>query len=335
MDPNEDVMADIRAAMNPEPAEPVAQPEPIVVEELISAAPEAEKPAGERERGPDGKFVAKAEEPAQDTTNQPPKAAETPQESIRPPASWSAVAKSKFAALDPDIQKEVLKREQDVEKGFRERADALKRYEPLDQVLEPRRALWAAQGMDEVQAVKTLLAAQDLLEKNPQQGIEYLAKAYGVSLNAAQPTEGQANTPQPDGNSPRIDQLMQRIDQLTQQVQQAQTAPVTDQIEQFRNDPANLYFDNVRPAMAALIQSGQAKTLPEAYEMACWMDPTIRVLMQKPQVAPAADTARVEKAKAAGASVTGSPSSAPIVAGAGNSVEDDIRRSFQELAGRA
>jgi hypothetical protein len=287
----------------------------------------------DRKRGADGKFVAKQTEIVQDATEQSAKA-ETPQESIRPPASWTPASKAKFATLDPDIQKEILKRETDVERGFRERAQKEKAFEPLEQLIAPRRALWAAQGMDEVSAIKTLLAAQDLLERDPRQGLEFLARSYGVSLNTAQP-QGQPQQAQPATDShPEIAALKQQLQTLQAQVQTAQTAPIVSQIEAFQNDPANLYFENVRDDMAVLLNNGKASDLKEAYEMACWMRPDIRPLLQTPQVV--SDPAKVQRARSAGVSVTGSPAQPRLVPSNPNSsIEDDIRAALAELSGQA
>lgn len=329
---DDDIAGDIRRALEGD-SEPQAEKVEVAAEaeipvEIVEEEPE--KADDGRVRGADGKFIAKQAETVQDTTEQQPETG-TPQESIRPPASWSAAAKAKFATLDPDVQKEVLKREQDVEKGFRDRANELKRYQPLEDVLAPRRALWAAQGLDETQAIKTLLAAQDLLEQDPRKGLEFLAKSYGVSL--AQP-QGQAPEPQPQGNSPQYEQLLAKFSQLEQRLQEAQSAPVVSQVESFFADPKNLYAENVRSDMAVLLREGRAKDLPEAYEMACWMRPDIRPLLQTPQVAKVQDN--VAKAKAAAVSVTGSPANAR---GASNnatgSIEDDIRKAYEELSGQA
>lgn len=331
-----DVHADIRAALEAQTAsDQVVNVVDPANEEPVELPEEPKEEASEGpKRGTDGKFVAKTEETEQVQPEQP-EAKETPQESIRPPASWSAAAKSKFAALDPDVQKEVLRREQEVDKGFRERAEQLKRYEPLEQVIAPHRQKWAVAGVDEATAIKQLLAASEWLERDPAQAIAYLAKQYG--LGSAQPTEGQVQAPQPAGNSQQESALLQRIAQLEQSVQQATQAPLVSQIEAFKNDPANLYFENVRDDMAVLLSSGKANDLKEAYEMACWMRPDIRPFLQTVQApAPVVDRQKTERAKAAGVSVTGAPSTAPIAASNGSgSIEDDIRAAFGELQGRA
>jgi hypothetical protein len=338
-----DMEDDIRAAM----AEVSGNaPEPAPVEEVV-VAPEAvieaetphddgEKAADGRVRGPDGKFIAKAPEMVQDTPDQPSEAVADPAAklAIRAPASWSPAAKATFDKLPPEVQQAVAKREQEIDHGLRRKSEEVKRYEPLEQVLAPRRAQWAAQGMDEVHAVKTLLAAQDLLEKNPMQGLEFLARSYGVNLNTAQP-QGQPYQAQPARDShPEIAALKQQLQVLQSQVQTAQTAPIVSQIDAFQNDPANLYFENVRDDMAVLLHNGKASDLKEAYEMACWMRPDIRPFLQTAQAPAAPVQDKAAQARRAAVSVTGSPGQTRIPKSNG-SIEDDIRAAFEEVAGAA
>jgi hypothetical protein len=338
-----DMEDDIRAAM----AEVSGNaPEPAPVEEVVAAEPviaeaetphdDSEKAADGRVRGPDGKFIAKAPEMVQDTPDQPSEAVADPAAklAIRAPASWSPAAKATFDKLPPEVQQAVAKREQEIDHGLRRKSEEVKRYEPLEQVLAPRRAQWAAQGMDEVHAVKTLLAAQDLLEKNPMQGLEFLARSYGVNLNTAQP-QGQPYQAQPARDShPEIAALKQQLQVLQSQVQTAQTAPIVSQIDAFQNDPANLYFENVRDDMAVLLHNGKASDLKEAYEMACWMRPDIRPFLQTAQAPAAPVQDKAAQARRAAVSVTGSPGQTRIPKSNG-SIEDDIRAAFEEVAGAA
>jgi hypothetical protein len=272
----------------------------------------------------------------QDTPDQPSEAVADPAAklAIRAPASWSPAAKATFDKLPPEVQQAVAKREQEIDHGLRRKSEEVKRYEPLEQVLAPRRAQWAAQGMDEVHAVKTLLAAQDLLEKNPMQGLEFLARSYGVNLNTAQP-QGQPYQAQPARDShPEIAALKQQLQVLQSQVQTAQTAPIVSQIDAFQNDPANLYFENVRDDMAVLLHNGKASDLKEAYEMACWMRPDIRPFLQTAQAPAAPVQDKAAQARRAAVSVTGSPGQTRIPKSNG-SIEDDIRAAFEEVAGAA
>ena len=339
-----DMEDDIRAAMaevsgaapEPAPAEEVVVAPEAVITEAETPQDDTEKASDGRERGPDGKFVAKAPETVQNTIDQPSEAVADPAAklAIRAPASWSPAAKATFDKLPPEVQQAVAKREQEIDHGLRRKSEEVKRYEPLEHVLAPRRAQWAAQGLDDVQAVKTLLAAQDLLEKNPIQGIEFLARSYGVNLNTAQP-QGQPYQAQPARDShPEIAALKQQLQVLQSQVQTAQTAPIVSQIDAFQNDPANLYFENVRDDMAVLLHNGKASDLKEAYEMACWMRPDIRPFLQTTQAPAAPVQDKAAQARRAAVSVTGSPGQTRVPKSNG-SIEDDIRAAFEEVAGSA
>jgi len=337
-----DMEDDIRAAYEtladdaPEPAKEVVVAPEAIIAEAQPALEADEKSADERERGPDGKFIAKPAETVQDTPDQPSEAVADPavKLAIRAPASWSVAAKAGFDALPPEVQQAVAKREQEIDHGLRRKSEEVKRYEPLEQLIAPRRAVWAAQGMDEASAIKTLLAAQDLLERDPRQGLEFLARSYGVSLNTAQP-QGQPQQAQPAPDShPEIAFLKQQLQTLQSQVQEAQTAPFKSQIDAFQNDPANLYFENVRDDMAVLLHNGKAADLKEAYEMACWMRPDIRPFLQTTQ-APAVDTqGKAAQARRAAVSVTGSPGQAAIHRSNGT-IEGDALAAWDELAGNA
>jgi len=343
-----DMEDDIRAAMaevsgnapepDPTPVEEVVVADDAVITEAETTQDDTEKAADGRERGPDGKFIAKQPETVQDTTDQPSEAVADPavKLAIRAPASWSPAAKATFDKLPPEVQQAVAKREQEIDHGLRRKSEEVKRYEPLEQLIAPRRALWAAQGMDEASAIKTLLAAQDLLERDPKQGLEFLARSYGVNIaNLSAQPQGQPQSAQPAPDShPEIANLKQQLLELQSQVQTAQTAPIVSQVEAFFADPANLYAENVRPDMAVLLREGRAKDLPEAYEMACWMRPDIRPFLQTTQVQAAPVQDKAAQARRAAVSVTGSPGKPPIPKSNGT-IEDDIRAAFEEVAGTA
>lgn len=339
-----DMEDDIRAAMaevsgaasEPAPAEEVVVAPEAVIAEAETPQDDAEKGSDGRVRGPDGKFLAKAPENVQNTIDQPSEAVADPAAklAIRAPASWSPAAKATFDKLPPEVQQAVAKREQEIDHGLRRKSEEVKRYEPLEQLIAPRRALWAAQGMDEASAIKTLLAAQDLLERDPKQGLEFLARSYGVNLNTAQP-QGQPYQAQPARDShPEIAALKQQLQVLQSQVQTAQTAPIVSQIDAFQNDPANLYFENVRDDMAVLLHNGKASDLKEAYDMACWMRPDIRPFLQTAQAPAVTTQGKATQARRAAVSVTGSPGQTRVPKSNG-SIEDDIRAAFEEVAGSA
>jgi hypothetical protein len=314
----------------------VVAPEAVITE-AETPQDDTEKAADGRERGPDGKFIAKQPETVQDTTDQPSETVADPavKLAIRAPASWSPAAKAGFDNLPPEVQQAVALREQEIDHGLRRKSREMKRYEPIEELIAPRRALWAAQGLDEASAIKTLLAAQDLLEKDPKQGLEFLARSYGVNIaNLSAQPQGQPQAQPSSDSHPEIAALKQQLQVLQSQVQTAQTAPIVSQIEAFQNDPANLYFENVRDDMAVLLNNGKATDLKEAYEMACWMRPDIRPFLQTTQAPAAPVQDKAAQARKAAVSVTGSPGQSRIPKSNGT-IEDDIRAAFEEVAGSA
>jgi hypothetical protein len=307
------------------------------------AAPEAPAETKAPTRAADGKF-AKAAEAEQTPPLEPnaPAAAE-PLETgtIRPPASWSATAKADFASLAPHIQQEVLKREGEIEGGKAQWDQKAARFNRLDAVLGPRQERFQLQGIDEVQAVQSLLAAQDYLDRDAPAALQYLAKQYGVDLSRLAPNAQQQ--PQQAQLPPVVQQMAQKIATLEQTLSQQQSvahqqaaSETQSQIDAFAADPANLYFANVRGQMAVLSQAEPTLGLKDLYDRAVWANPEIRPLLLRDQQQKATaeleqqTKARAEAARRAGGSITGSPSpgSGPAGAGPASSLRGELERQF-------
>lgn len=329
---------DLRGALDAAFAADEATPPPAVT-------PEAEAPTEGQPRAPDGKFAPKTDgvqAVASITPITDPPAVVAPEaqaEPIRPPASWSAQAKADFATLAPHIQQEVLRRETEVNKGFEERATKLKQWEPLDAVLAPVRSRLAINGLTDVTYVQALMAADETLRgPNKVQGLLQLAQQYGIDLS--QFTQPGAPQQQPQQAQPQVD-IQAEIDRRFEALQnQTRTTQTQAQIDAFARD--NLYFENVKPALAAILRSDPtiqqladtdpAGALKAAYEQACWASPTVRPLMLKQQADAARLTAnaKVNGARQAAGSLTGSPTpgSAPLRGGPAPSIRDGLTEAW-------
>lgn len=354
------------------PAEAAVQAEP-------AAAPVAEVPAASPARDATGKFAPKttdtpapagaaeaATPPADTPTTETAQLAEKePQtEAIPIPPSLSAAVKAQWADLPADVRKDFAKLEGTVQNAKAEWGRKGERLNRYDEIMAPRSEKLTLQGIDEFTAIKTLLAAQDFLERDPLGGIQHLARSYGVNLQAlAQQAIGQQPGSHeaaqlaphaPDLNAAlqplarQVQTLQQQLQAQSQATEAAQLAEARSAVDQFRNDPANLYFDNVRDDVAARLESGHAKTLAEAYEQATWANPEIRSLLLKAQTAPpppavdpakkAAEDAQRKKAEAAtkaAGSVTGAPTpGATAPKGAPGSIRDSLLAAAQETGFR-
>lgn len=328
---------DLRGALDAAFAADEANPAPVEQE----AAPVSDGPA----RSPDGKFALKTEgvqAAATIPTTPAPQDQEAPQESIRPPASWSAQAKADFATLAPHIQAEVLRRETEVNKGFEERAAKLKPWEAVDQALAPVRSRLAMNGLNDASYVQALVAADESLRgPNKVQALIQLAQQYGIDPRQFAQPDQYGQQPQQAQLPPQYQDLAQRFEALQQSVMQQQTAAeqtataqTQAQIDAFAKD--HLYFENVKPTMAALLKSGQASDLDSAYAKACRLDDTIFPLVQKEeadrktQADKAAATARVSDARRAAGSLTGSPApgTVPTRTGPAPSLRDALAEAW-------
>ena len=268
-----------------------------------------------------------------------------------PPASWSAAAKADFMSLPDHIRKEVQKREADMERGRAQWQSGAERLNRLDAILGPRSDMIRLRGLDEAQAIQVLFAAQDILERDPIEGLRHLARNYGVDLRAlalagAPQQPGGAMAPQAHPPAP-LSALAHDVatlkDALAQQqrfAQDTRDAGALSQVEAFAADPANLYFENVRGRMSALLRTQAAQDVAEAYQQAIWSDPDVRPQLLRQQAAErqagASDAARAKAAQArhASGSITGSPSpgSSPGRGGPAPSLRDELMSAWTQHA---
>lgn len=301
--------------------------------------------AFERERDESGKFKAKEPEAAPEVAA--PVAQETPAEAapaapaVRPPDAWSPAAKSKFAELPPDIQAEIQRREEEVHKGFTKFDEERVLGKQIKDVISPYMPMIRAEGGNEKEAISNLLqTAYTLRTATPEVKRDLiigLANQYGVNLGIQQQFQPQSGY----GVDPTVQQLQSQVQQLTQYIngqqqtaEQLENAQTQSMIQSFASDPANIYFNDVKPHMAALLQNGQAATLQEAYEQACWARPDIRQIMLQEQTKQemAKKQEQANKARNAAGSVSGAPIGASTATQkpAGN-LRDELRQQFAAL----
>ena len=320
----------------------------------VSEPGETAEQKATRERDTAGRFKAKepAEASPQQATGKPvdgQKASEpinghgTPDEAphVAPPPSWSIAAKGEFDALPKAVQEAVARREDEVNRGLAELRD----YKSLKPYAE------AAQrsGVTLPQALERYSAAERLLDSNPIEGIRWFCEQYGVDprqLMGQQPAQ-QQQAPQYQQNyqqqvpqyGPDLQPVLSRLQSIEQRAaareeaeRQALFSDAEAKIEKFYADPANRYANDVSNQMAALLKSGQATTLEDAYQTAIWANPDIRPnLINEITTKKQADQAAKAKSIAAqarqtGRSVTGGPATTPSPTSPNG---DDLRASLE------
>jgi hypothetical protein len=281
-----------------------AQTKPI---ELPEDAPDIDD-ASSRPRDEKGRFAVK--EPQQEGEPEPAEpaepAAEPPsagaQAQPKPPPGFSVKSKADWDKLPEHIRADIAKRETEIDAGFK-RYTGLKRFAEIAE----------QNGRSLGDAVSDYWQVEQSLRSNFLGGIEAICQRFGVDQRMLAQAMAQrygielpqgGAPPQPPQINPQglIDNALERFrqEQLEREVNQ--------QIEEFKADPANRYFENVRPAMQALLAGGQAQNLKEAYDAACWLNPDTRaLLLAEQQAKPAQKPAAVNQAKAAAKAVIGAP----------------------------
>lgn len=207
---------------------------------------------------------------------------------LEPHARWSADLKTQFASWPRNVQETFLARHNEVEANLtrktQEIADFRKSAEPLVQAVQPfgeyLNGVAQSLGTSPPALVHELLKTEYALRTGTQEqkasALASIAREYGINLaSLAGPSADGSQSYQPD---PFVSQLYQtmpavqrEIAELRQFKSQLETDRIVQEVEAFstaRDEHGNAkhpYYEDVKPQLAALLQSGQASTLAEAY----------------------------------------------------------------------
>ena len=342
------------------PAEP-ARPETVaetIAKTLKSFEGEAETPEPEEQADETLPEPPEQADPEDEPDDEPDEADETEEEeqpeaaeleALAPPDHWPKDFAQQFEALEPAAQHMFMQRYKELEGDYTKKTQAVakykKRQDAFDEIMQPFRGDFERAGMDDVGAIRQLLAAHDYLRKDPQNAIAWLANQYGVDMAAV----GNDPAAEDDYTDPTVKALQQQVAQLTgfiqnQQTQQqsqmqASTQSLIDQFAAEKDANGNIahpHFDAVSNRMGVLIQSGEAPDLKSAYDMAVYADPKLRQEMldayAKSQSQSSVKSDAVAKAKKAQRSkVRGSATPAAPALPANASIRDTIAASIRQL----
>ena len=335
----EEVEQNVEAPVEDEIVEqPVEKEAPPSIREGLAAALEESKAKKASEQGKEPVKVAK--EPKKE-----PKTAKSVEngqvrdqvkvlDEVKPPASFTGAVKANWSKLPPDIQQELIKRDQDFHKELTKHDEERSFGRKVNEIVSPYMATIRAEGSDAPQAIASLLNMAHVLRVGtPQQKSDLLlrtAQTYGIDLRQA---TQQAQNQLP----PVIQQLMQEQQQLKSQLaeeralkKQQEDSSIQEQIKTFAAESGHEHFEIVKAHMASLLQSGLAKDLSDAYDQAVHANPQTRsTLVQSQDVEKrlANDKkAKAEAAKKAGSSLKGGPG--PSVNKNGNIKQPDLRKAL-------
>jgi hypothetical protein len=297
------------------------------------------------EDGPAGDSSTSSAEPSSETTPAAETTVDSPVvETVPAPKTWRPEAAAKWATLPPEVQQEVLKREQDIFKGLETyKADATI-GKSINQILAPYTPMLEAAGLNPLQQVEGLMRAHHALATGtPEQKAAFfqrLAQDYNVPLGQSADDANPFVDPQVAALQSQLTALQSKLMEREAREASVVKQSLQKEIDDFASDPAHQYFDEVATDIAGLLQSRTASTLAEAYEKAVWANPVTRAKEQARLTAEAQAKAANEAAakaeaarKASAANVRTSPKAASATAPLG-SIDDTLSAALTAIRSR-
>ena len=289
--------------------EQAPQAETLDRKELLEQQFEQSEQTPSQGRDEQGRFAEVQEQPAE--------AAEEPLWR-KPPASWKKEYHEHWAKADPKIQEYAWQREEQMKRGVEPLLSKAQFADAMNQALEPYLPTIQGLGLKPEQAVAALAQADYTLRNSPpaqkMQYLTQLAASYGINLN--QVMQGGQQTAQPSID-PMVYQLQNELNTVRgevmgwkQQQEMAENQTLLNEINSFSMTAE--HFEEARPTMIQLLQSGVAETLDDAYEKAIRLDSDLFDKVQSARQAEVSQRQATEKnravkiARAAAVSVRGS-----------------------------
>jgi len=291
--------------------------------EQVESAPEPVREDVPRDE--QGKFAPK--EPEQTMVQQAQEPVEEPVWK-RPPASWKKDYHDVWQTADDRMKEYAWQREEQMKAGVQPLMEKARIADQFNEVLNPYMETIRGLGMDAPKAVKALMEADHALRySDPQQKQQLfmrLAQQYGVTLGGE--LQQQPFDPNISALQQELNRVRGEVMSWKEQQEQVQNQSLLGEINSFAMKAE--HFEEARPTMISLLQSGVAATLEEAYEKAIRLDDNLYQQVQQSRQAQADNQQKVvanqaaKKARAAAVSVR---SAAP---GATTATKAQDRRSM-------
>jgi len=251
-----------------------------------------------------------------------------------PPQSWAAQMREKWSTLSPDVRRYVAEREAETHRRITEQGQEVAKLKQLDEVVAPYRQAFNLAGVQEAAALRQVLETQALLQRDPVNGLRWIAQQFGVTADQLVQM-----VPQPRQLAPEAQALWNEVQQLkaanaAQQAQQQQAMQTGLQAEIAEFSKDRPHFEAVREKMGQLIGSQVASGLADAYEMAILAVPEIRqqVLAEERKAALAEqEKARQAESAKRAAAVNVRGGSAPGAGAAPRSMRETMLATYDRL----
>lgn len=310
----------------PESATPAAKPAEV-------AAPEASaEPVQTEVKAPATPVATEAAAVA------PPSATST--QELKAPAQWKPHVREKWNTLPREVQEEITRREADGMRLLGSVGPKIKLAEEVGNHIAPYMDKLQESGVSTSAFIGDLFnSVKSLASGSVQERAEVVAnivQSYGVDLRTLDAILTQRISAPPEvaearRQMARAQAVIQGRDDLVnhQSALEAEKA-----LAAFGADPKHEFLNDVREHMAVLIETGQAKSLEEAYTAATWSNPDTRkiLLTREAQSRAAVKTNRAALARKASSAVRGAPAftGAPAGNGKDRTLREDIEDAWDQ-----
>lgn len=248
----------------------------------------------------------------------------------RPPASWKKDYHEVWQTADPKLKEYAWQREEEMKKGVEPLLTKAQFADQIQQAIEPYQNNLKTLGIEPPQAIQALMNADNVLRNGtPQQKAAMfasLSQQYGVNLGEIGSLQQQTVDPTVSMLQNELYSVKNEVMTWKQQQEAAQNQALLSEIEQFSQK--NEYFEDARPTMIQLLNSGVAKNLEDAYNKAVRLDEALFDKIQQSQQAKAEAAKRESANKAAKAAKAAAVSVRSSTPGVNSATKAQDRRSL-------
>ena len=248
----------------------------------------------------------------------------------RPPASWKKDYHEVWQTADPRLKEYAWQREEEMKKGVEPLLTKAQFADQIQQAIEPYQNNIKSLGIEPTQAIQALMNADNVLRHgSPQQKAQMfatLSQQYGVNL-------GEINNLQQQPVDPTVSMLQNELYNVRnevmswkQQQEAAQNQALLGEISAFSEKAE--FFEDARPTMIQLLNSGMAQNLDEAYNKALRLDESLSSKLQQSTQAQAEAAKRDSANKAAKAARAAAVSVKSSTPGVNTAAKAQDRRSL-------
>ena len=201
----------------------------------------------------------------------------------RPPASWKKDYHEVWQTADPKLKEYAWQREEEMKKGVEPLLSKAQFADQIQQAIEPYQNNLRTLGIAPPEAIKALMDADNVLRHGtPQQKAQMfstLSQQYGVNLGEIGSLQQQSVDPTVSMLQNELYSVKNEVMTWKQQQEAAQNQALLGEINNFAEKAE--FFEDARPTMIQLLNSGMAQNLDDAYNKALRLDEALSSKLQQ------------------------------------------------------